>query len=101
MEQSVTARSCARAPIAARVDGVTGCVVRPLDARALAQAILHVADPATRAAMGARAHERAVTLCSTEQCAQLHLQAYDLAVQHRDARVNGGRQRVAQSEGEL
>jgi glycosyltransferase involved in cell wall biosynthesis len=74
--------------------GVTGCVVRPLDAKALAQAILHVAEPTTRAAMGARAHERAATLCSTERCAQLHLQAYDLAVRHRDARVNGGRRRA-------
>jgi len=74
--------------------GVTGYVVRPLDARALAQAILHVADPATCAAMGARAHERAAALCSTEQCAQLHLQAYELAVQHRDARLNAGRRRA-------
>jgi glycosyltransferase involved in cell wall biosynthesis len=74
-------------------DGVTGCVVPPLDARALAQAVVRVADPATRAAMGARAHERAMTLCSTEQCAQVHLEAYELAVRHRDARLNGGRRR--------
>ena len=71
-------------------DGVSGCVVRPLDARALADAILHVADPATRTGMGARARERAVSLCSTEQCAQLHLEAYELAVEHRNARLNGG-----------
>jgi glycosyltransferase involved in cell wall biosynthesis len=89
-------------------DGISGFVVRPLDARALAQAIVDVADPATRTAMGARARERAVSLCSTEQCAQLHLQAYDLAVQRRDARVNDGRRRartrrkgVAQREGDL
>jgi glycosyltransferase involved in cell wall biosynthesis len=74
--------------------GISGFVVRPLDARALAQAILDAADPATRAAMGARAHERAVSLCSTERCAQLHLQAYELAVRHRDARVNDGRRRA-------
>jgi glycosyltransferase involved in cell wall biosynthesis len=88
--------------------GISGFVVPPLDARALAQAILAVADPAARAAMGARAHERAVALCSTERCAQLHLQAYDLAVGHRNALVKGGRRRartwrkgVAQREGDL
>jgi glycosyltransferase involved in cell wall biosynthesis len=88
--------------------GVSGLLVRPLDARALADAILHVVDPDTRTEMGARAHERAVMLCSTEQCAQLHVQAYDLAVRHRDARVNGGRRRartwrkgVAPREGDL
>jgi glycosyltransferase involved in cell wall biosynthesis len=81
--------------------GVSGLVVRPLDVQALAGAILQVADQATRERMGARAHERAVALCSTEQCAQVHLQAYDLAVRHRDARVNGGRRRVAPIEGDL
>jgi glycosyltransferase involved in cell wall biosynthesis len=73
---------------------VSGFVVRPLDARALAEAIVHVTDPATRTAMGARAYERAVSLCSTEQCAQVHLQAYELAARHRDARLNGGRRRA-------
>jgi glycosyltransferase involved in cell wall biosynthesis len=73
---------------------VSGLVVRPLDVRALAGAILQVADPATRTRMGAHAHDRALALCSTEQCAQVHLQAYELAVRHRDARVNGGRQRA-------
>jgi glycosyltransferase involved in cell wall biosynthesis len=72
-------------------DGVTGVVVPPLDPRALAQAILQVADPPTRMAMGAHARERALNLCSTEKCAQVHLEAYDLAVRHRDARLNGGR----------
>jgi glycosyltransferase involved in cell wall biosynthesis len=71
--------------------GVTGVVVPPLDPRALAQAILEVADPPTRMAMGAHARERAMNLCSTEKCAQVHLEAYDLAVRHRDVRLNGGR----------
>jgi glycosyltransferase involved in cell wall biosynthesis len=71
--------------------GVSGFVVPPLDARALAGAIVDAADPAVRAAMGARARERAVSLCSTEHCAQVHLQAYERAVQHRDLRLNGGR----------
>jgi glycosyltransferase involved in cell wall biosynthesis len=88
--------------------GISGFVVPPLDTRALARAILDVADPAARTAMGARARERAVALCSTERCAQLHLQAYDLAVRHRNARVDGGRRRartwrkgVAPREGDL
>jgi glycosyltransferase involved in cell wall biosynthesis len=80
-------------------DGVSGFVVPPLDARALAGAILHAADPAVRTAMGARARERAVSLCSTEQCAQLHLQAYERAVQHRDMRLNG--KGSMQREGDL
>jgi glycosyltransferase involved in cell wall biosynthesis len=71
--------------------GVSGFVVRPLDARALARAVLQVTDPAVRTAMGARAHDRALSLCSTEQCAQLHLRAYDVAARHRDARLNGSR----------
>jgi glycosyltransferase involved in cell wall biosynthesis len=81
--------------------GVSGLIVRPLDVQALAGAILDVADQATRTRMGAHAHDRALALCSTEQCAQVHLQAYDLAVRHRDARVDGGRRRVAQIEGDL
>src|SRR5919204_1355450 len=69
--------------------GVSGLVVPPLDAQALARAILQAAEPGSRAAMGARARERAARLCSTEQCAQVHLQAYELAIQHRDARLHG------------
>jgi glycosyltransferase involved in cell wall biosynthesis len=79
--------------------GVSGLVVPPLDARALAQAILQVADPSTRKTMGARARERAASLCSTEQCAQLHLRAYERAVQHSAARLNGGRRRTRSRKG--
>jgi glycosyltransferase involved in cell wall biosynthesis len=64
-------------------DGVTGFVVPPLDARALADAILHAADPLVRSRMGTLARERAVALCSTERCAEVHLEAYELALEHR------------------
>jgi hypothetical protein len=71
--------------------GVTGLVVPPLDARALARAILEAAEPASRAAMGARARERAARLCSTEHCARVHLKAYDKAREHRASRLHSKR----------
>ena len=64
-------------------DGITGFVVRPLDPRALADAIIRAADPDSRAAMGARARARAASLCSTDQCARVHLDAYYRALEHR------------------
>ncbi len=77
-------------------DGVTGFVVPPLRSDALADAILRTGDAATRAAMGARARERAAALCATERCAEVHLQAYERALEHRAARL--GRDVVARSE---
>ena len=67
-------------------DGVTGFVVPPLRPEALADAVLRAGDPATRAAMGARARERAAALCATERCAQVHLEAYERALAHRGMR---------------
>jgi glycosyltransferase involved in cell wall biosynthesis len=64
-------------------DGVTGFVVPPLDSRALADAIVRAADPVVRSRMGTQARERAVALCSTARCAEVHLEAYELALEHR------------------
>lgn len=65
-------------------DGVTGLLVPPLDATALSDAILRVGDdPALQATMGARARERAIALCSVEECARIHIEAYDRALAHR------------------
>jgi glycosyltransferase involved in cell wall biosynthesis len=73
-------------------DGVTGFLVPPLDPGALSAAIVRTVDhPELRAAMGARARERAIALCSVEECARIHLEAYDRALGHRHgyARANG------------
>jgi glycosyltransferase involved in cell wall biosynthesis len=67
-------------------EAVTGWLVPPLDARALARAIAGAAEPGIRAEMGARARERAASLCSTEHCAETHLAAYGKALEHRAGR---------------
>jgi glycosyltransferase involved in cell wall biosynthesis len=65
-------------------DSVTGLVVPPLDPQALSNAILRLADaPALLRAMGARAHERAAAHYSAEECARIHLEAYDRALSRR------------------
>jgi glycosyltransferase involved in cell wall biosynthesis len=75
-------------------DGVTGFVVPPLRQQALADAVLRAGDPAIRAAMGARARERAAALCAVERCSQVHLEAYERALEHRAARRRRGVGRV-------
>jgi glycosyltransferase involved in cell wall biosynthesis len=70
-------------------DGISGFVVPPLDPGALADAVLRAGGPESRAAMGARARERAAALCSTEQCAQVHLEAYERALELRALRLHG------------
>jgi glycosyltransferase involved in cell wall biosynthesis len=65
-------------------DGATGFLVPPLDPAALSDAIVRTVDnPPLRAAMGARARERAIALCSVDECARLHLEAYDRALGHQ------------------
>jgi glycosyltransferase involved in cell wall biosynthesis len=70
-------------------DGVSGFVVRPLDPKALADAVVRTGNADARAAMGARAHARAAALCATERCAEVHLEAYERALGHRAARLDG------------
>lgn len=67
-------------------DGVTGFLVPPLDAAALAAGIRKAAEPSLGRSVGRRARERAVRLCSAEGCAQTHLRAYEIALAHRAAR---------------
>jgi glycosyltransferase involved in cell wall biosynthesis len=69
-------------------EGVTGFVVRPLDPLALADAVHRAGDSGARAAMGARARARAVDLCSTRHCAEVHLAAYERALEHNASRRN-------------
>ena len=77
-------------------DGVTGALVPPLDPRALSQAILRIAgDPVSQARMGALGRERAIALCSVEECARIHLEAYDRALTHRRAAAATTKRRVA------
>lgn len=65
-------------------DGVTGFLAPPLDPRALSEEILRMADdPGSQARMGALGRERAIALCSVEECARIHLEAYDRALTHR------------------
>jgi glycosyltransferase involved in cell wall biosynthesis len=78
---------------------VTGWLVPPLDARALAQAIVRAADPGVRAEVGARARERASRLCSTEQCARTHLEAYGKALEHRAEHTRRRRRRARVARG--
>ena len=69
-------------------DGVSGLIVPPLDPRALSKAILRFAEtPALLTSMGARARERAEIHYSVEECARIHLEAYDRALSRRDSRL--------------
>lgn len=62
-------------------DGHTGFVVPPRDPRRLADAVLSVLrEPQLREEFGSRARERAAARFSTEKCAQVHMEAYELAL---------------------
>lgn len=65
-------------------DGVTGFLVPPLDPPTLSDAILRmIENPRVQAAMALRARERAVAMCSIQECARIHLEAYDRAIGHQ------------------
>jgi glycosyltransferase involved in cell wall biosynthesis len=65
-------------------DGVTGYVVPPLDAQAIARATLRILrDPATRERMSRAGRQAALERFSVERCAQIHLGAYDYALRCR------------------
>jgi glycosyltransferase involved in cell wall biosynthesis len=70
-------------------NGISGFVVPPLDPEALADAVVRMGGADRRAAMGARARDRAAALCSTEECAQVHLEAYERALERRAAQLHG------------
>ena len=80
-------------------DGVSGFIVPPLDPEALADAVLRAGDAKSRAAMGEQALARASALCSTEQCAEVHLEAYERALELRTARQRGPVSPVAGTTG--
>jgi glycosyltransferase involved in cell wall biosynthesis len=66
-------------------DGVTGFLVPPLDPRALSQAILRVVGtPSIQSTVGPEARRRAIALCSVEECASIHLEAYERALSRRE-----------------
>jgi glycosyltransferase involved in cell wall biosynthesis len=71
-------------------DGVTGTLVRPLDAHALVEGTLpYLDDPRLRMTVGAAGRQRAQQLYSAEACASRHEEAFRLAVRHRAARGTG------------
>jgi glycosyltransferase involved in cell wall biosynthesis len=81
-------------------DSVTGIIVPPLDPRALSNAILRLADtPVLLREMGARAHERAAAHYSAEECARIHLEAYDRALSRRANRASRPESLGSASEG--
>jgi glycosyltransferase involved in cell wall biosynthesis len=65
-------------------DGRTGFVVPPLDAQALAGAILRILDdPEARASFGTRGRARAMVCFSADECARVHLEAYEYVLRNR------------------
>jgi glycosyltransferase involved in cell wall biosynthesis len=59
-------------------DGETGFIVPAEDARALADALLWILEnPRACQDFGSRARERAVSRFSAEECARVHLAAYE------------------------
>jgi len=65
-------------------DGRTGFVVPPLDAQALADAVLRIlGDDDPRASFGRRGRARAIERFSAEECARVHLEAYEYVLRNR------------------
>jgi glycosyltransferase involved in cell wall biosynthesis len=74
-------------------DGVTGIIVPPLSPEAASAAILRLlADPGALRTMGSRGRERALTRFSADECARVHLEAYEKALGRR-RRPSGSRHR--------
>jgi glycosyltransferase involved in cell wall biosynthesis len=73
-------------------DGRTGFVVPPLDAQALAGAVLRIlGDDEARASFGTRGRARAIERFSADECARVHLEAYEYALRNRrSARTANG-----------
>jgi glycosyltransferase involved in cell wall biosynthesis len=77
-------------------NGVTGFLVPPLNPEALSDAIVRlIDDQALQASMGARARERAIALCSVQECARIHIEAYDRALAYQRASHRARRQETA------
>jgi glycosyltransferase involved in cell wall biosynthesis len=73
-------------------DGRTGFVVPPLDAQALAGAVLRILDDdEARASFGTRGRARAIERFSADECARVHLEAYEYVLRNRrSARTANG-----------
>lgn len=73
-------------------DGRTGFVVPPLDVSALAAAILRILDDdEARASFASRGRARAIERFSVENCARVHLEAYEYVLRkHRRAPTAAG-----------
>ncbi len=66
-------------------DGVTGYVVPPLNPQAIAEATIRLlSDADLRGRLGRNGRERAVERFSVENCAEVHIQAYEYALRHRE-----------------
>jgi glycosyltransferase involved in cell wall biosynthesis len=64
--------------------GRTGFVVPPLDPQRLAEAILEILDdPNTRTSFGTRGRARAIERFSADECARVHLEAYEYVMRDR------------------
>jgi glycosyltransferase involved in cell wall biosynthesis len=81
-------------------DGMTGYVVPPLDAHAIARATLRILhDPALRERMSHAGRLVALDRFSVEQCARAHLDAYDCALRRRGHQTpDRGRERASLSQ---
>jgi glycosyltransferase involved in cell wall biosynthesis len=72
-------------------DERTGFVVPPLDPPAFADAAIRILeDPEARTLFGARGRERALERFSAEECARVHLDAYELALRRTGKGVTRG-----------
>lgn len=69
------------------IDGVTGRLVSPRDPAALVEATIpYLNNDRLRRVVGQAARARAETLCSPEACAEAHIRAFELAIDHRRSR---------------